>query len=101
MTITENFDINTGDVLVEIHSTTCGVCRKMAPLVSKLVANHTNTRFVDLLTDDEDIGDDVVALAEHFNVATLPTFVHLIDGQVVGQTYGFKQLTQLEADLKL
>jgi thioredoxin-like negative regulator of GroEL len=101
MTITEKFDINTGDVLVEVHSTTCGVCRKMAPLVNKLVANHTNVRFVDLLTDDEEIGDEVIELATKFNVATLPTFIHLVDGQVVGQVSGFKQLTQLEADLKL
>lgn len=95
------FDINTGDVLVEFHSTTCGVCRKMSPLVNKLVASHTNTRFVDLLTDDEEIGEEVTDLATQFNVATLPTFIHLIDGKVVGQVSGFKQLTQLEADLNL
>ena len=94
-------DINTGDVLVEIHSTTCGVCRKMAPLVNKLVANHTDVRFVDLLTDDEEIGEEVVELATKFNISTLPTFLHLVDGQVVGRVSGFKQLTQLETDLKL
>ena len=94
-------DINTGDVLVEIHSATCGVCRKMAPLVNKLVANHTDVRFVDLLTDDEEIGEEVVELATKFHVSTLPTFLHLVDGQVVGRVSGFKQLTQLETDLKL
>ena len=94
-------EINTGDVLVEFHSSTCGICRKMTPLVNKLTAAHTNTRFVDLLTDDDEIGDEVVDLATQFNVATLPTFIHLVDGQVVGQVSGFKQLTQLEADLKL
>lgn len=96
-----NVDITNGDVLVEFHSTTCGICRKMAPLVNKLVANHTDVRFVDLLTDDEEIGEEVVELATKFNVSTLPTFLHLVDGQVVGRVSGFKQLTQLETDLKL
>ena len=96
-----NVDITNGDVLVEFHSTTCGICRKMAPLVNKLVANHTDVRFVDSLTDDEEIGEEVVELATKFNVSTLPTFLHLVDGQVVGRVSGFKQLTQLETDLKL
>ena len=47
------------------------------------------------------IGEEVVELATKFNVSTLPTFLHLVDGQVVGQISGFKQLTQLETDLKL
>lgn len=96
-----SIDITNGDVLVEFHSTTCGICRKMAPLVNKLVNKHNNIKFVDLLTDDEEIGDEVVELATNYSVITLPTFVHLVNGEVVGRVSGFKQLSQLEEELKL
>lgn len=94
-------NINTGDVLIEFHSTTCGICRKMSPLVNKLIEAHKETRFVDLLTDDEEHGEEIIELADKFNVATLPTFIHLINGQVVGQTHGFHTLTDLENKLLL
>ena len=94
-------EINVGDILVEFHSSTCGICRKMAPMVNKLVSAHTSTKFVDLLTDDEEIGDEVIDVAGKFNVQTLPTFVHIIDGEVQGQVSGFHQLSQLEEALKL
>ena len=85
------------DVLLEFTSTTCGVCRKMKPMVSELLATNKDLHFSILNVDE----DGVMDLANTYQVSSLPTFIHIKEGNVVGRTSGFKKLSELRDFLKL
>ena len=82
--------------LIEFSSSTCGVCKKMAPVINKLV-EETNLNFTLYNVDNEDNAD----LAEKWKVTTLPSFIHLKDGQEVGRAFGFQTVSALKELLHL
>lgn len=82
--------------LIEFSSSTCGVCKKMAPVINKLV-EESSLNFT-LYNVDEDNNAD---LAEQWKVTTLPSFIHVKDGQEVGRAFGFQTVTALKELLHL
>ena len=87
------------DTVIEFRSTTCGLCRKMAPLVNKLF-NGTDVSFLEIFVDDED-EEDNMELAESLNVSSLPTFIHIVEGKRVGEAVGFHSLEEMKQLLLL
>lgn len=85
------------DTVIEFRSTTCGICRKMKPIVDKLF-NNSDIEFLELNVDED---DDSMELAETIGVSTLPTFVHIVDGEYVGKATGFHQPLELKKLLVL
>lgn len=87
------------DAVIEFRSTTCGICRKMKPIVDKLFKDNM-VSFIELNIDDDD-EEDNMKLAENFNVSSLPTFIHIVNGKSIGQAIGFHSLEELKQLLQL
>ncbi len=58
--------------VLEFSSQTCGPCQQMAPVVSKLEREGLPIRSVDV--------NDERALAEQYQVSSIPTFILVVDG---------------------
>ncbi len=67
-------------VLLDFTATWCGPCQKMSPLVSRLKREGYPIRKVDV--------DQEPALAERFNVSSIPAFVLVVEGKEVARSVG-------------
>ncbi|QDU27025.1 Thioredoxin-like protein [Anatilimnocola aggregata] len=77
-------------VLVQFHSTNCGPCRAMHPVVQRLAGEGYPLQQVDT--------DQQPQLAQQFKVRSLPTFILFNQGREVDRVEGpatFDQLSQL------
>lgn len=69
--------------LLEFGAKWCGPCRQMEPVISALAreyAGRVQLRVIDV--------DDDPALAQRYDVRSMPTFVLLRDGREVGRIVG-------------
>lgn len=78
-----SFDSLTGLVLVDFQAEWCGPCRTMEPVLESLATEYAGrARIVSVDVDREP------ALAQRFDVRSMPTFVLLRDGREVGRIVG-------------
>lgn len=66
--------------VLEFSSKTCGPCQQMAPIVSKLEREGLPIRSVDV--------EEERALAEQYQVTSIPTFILIVDDQEVERSRG-------------
>lgn len=72
-------------VLVDIHSTHCGPCRALAPVIEKLSADYEGrARVVKLNTDDN------TEVAGSLRVTAVPTVVVFHEGHEVSRLVGLR-----------
>lgn len=73
----------TGIVLVDFTAAWCGPCRVMKPLLGALSTEYAGrVQFTEVDVDEDP------ALAQRFDVRSMPTFVVLRDGREVGRFIG-------------
>ncbi len=70
-------------VLIDFWAPWCGPCKMMAPVVEKIAKEVGGTAKVGKVNIDEEPN-----LASSFGVMSIPTFVVVRGGKVVGQTVG-------------
>lgn len=71
-----------GTVLVDFYADWCGPCKMTEPVIDELSTEIKDVKFVKVNVDSN---PDV---ASQYNVFSIPTFIFLKDGKVVGQTVG-------------
>ncbi|MEZ6124470.1 MAG: thioredoxin [Planctomycetaceae bacterium] len=70
-------------VLVDFYADWCGPCRMLAPTLDRLAEEFSGkVRIVKVNVDSEP------ALANKYQVSSIPALVFIADGQVVGQSAG-------------
>ena len=70
-------------VLIDFWATWCGPCRAMMPIVKQIAQENEGKIKVCKVNVDEE-----AELASKFNVMSIPTFVAINNGKVVGTSLG-------------
>ncbi len=70
-------------VIIDVYADWCGPCQQMMPIFEELEKEMSNYIFVKLNVDESR------ELAIQFGVTSIPTFVFIKDGQVVGKETGY------------
>ena len=73
--------------LLEFSSETCGPCQQVAPVVAKLEREGLPIRSVDVNADH--------ALAQQYNVTSIPAFVLVVDDKEVERNVGYQSEGQI------
>ncbi len=77
-------------VLLDFWAGWCGPCRMMSPVVDELAQERPDVLVGKVNVDEE------IALAEKFNILSIPTFVVVKKGEVVKQITGVRPKALLE-----
>ena len=79
-----------GTVMVDFWATWCGPCKMMTPVVEELATEKEGTiKVCKVNVDDEP------DLAQKFNIMSIPTFVAIKEGKVVGTSVGVQTKQQI------
>lgn len=77
-------------VLIDFWATWCGPCRNMMPVVEE-IANENVGKIKVCKADVDKEGD----LASKFEVMSIPTFVAIKNGKVVGTSIGLQDKSEI------
>jgi thioredoxin 1 len=81
----------TKPVVIEVYATWCGPCQHMMPIFEKLEKEMGDKYVFAKLNVDESR-----EVAIHYGITSVPTFLFIKHGKVIGKEVGFLE----EADLK-
>ena len=90
-----NEEIKSDKVLVDFYATWCGPCKMVAPIIAQIASEHPELK---VLKIDVDENPD---LAMKYNVNSIPTMLHIQNGQVVNSRLGYAPKPTLEQFLGL
>lgn len=95
----ENFDqevLNaTGKILVDFWADWCGPCRMLAPVIEEIASEHEDIKVCKVNVDEE------TALAQRYNVMSIPMVIMFENGKIMGETVGFQPKDFLLRSLEL
>lgn len=77
-------------VLIDFWATWCGPCRAMMPIVEKIASESEGKIKVCKVNVDEE-----QELASKFNIMSIPTFVAIRDGKVIGTSLGVQSKSDI------
>jgi thioredoxin 1 len=80
-------------VLVDFYADWCGPCRMVAPIVAEIAEEHPEYKVCKVNVDEEG------ALAEKFEVMSIPALFVIKDGKVAEQSVGARPKAQILAML--
>lgn len=76
-------------VLIDFYADWCGPCRMVAPIVAEIAEEHPEYKICKVNVDEEG------ALAEKFEVMSIPTLFVIKDGKVADQSVGARSKAQI------
>lgn len=82
-------------VLIDFWATWCGPCRAMMPVVEQIAKENEGKIKVCKVNVDEE-----PELASKFDVMSIPTFVAIKEGKVVGTTLGMQSKEEVLSIIK-
>lgn len=82
-------------VVIDVFATWCGPCKQMGPVVDALATELAGKFKIVKLNIDEERD-----LAVQFNISSIPTFVFVKDGKMVGKESGSMSKDVLKAKIE-
>ena len=82
-------------VVVDVYATWCGPCQHMAPSFEELANTYKDSYVFAKLNVDE-----AREIAIQYNITSVPTFLFMKSGRLVGQEVGFMTKEELESKIK-
>lgn len=86
--------IASGVVLVDFFADWCGPCKMMAPVLEEIANERKDVSIYKVNVDEEG------ALAQQFNVMSIPTLIVFKDGKPVANAVGFNPKPAVESLIK-
>ena len=80
-------------VLIDFYADWCGPCRMVAPIVAEIAEEHPDYKICKVNVDEEG------ALAEKFEVMSIPALFVIKDGKIADQSVGARPKAQILAML--
>lgn len=80
-------------VLIDFYADWCGPCRMVAPIVAEIAEEHPEYKICKVNVDEES------ALAEKFEVMSIPALFVIKDGKIADQSVGARPKAQILAML--
>lgn len=95
----QNFDTevikSNKPVIVDVYATWCGPCKMMTPVFEELAKELASKyKFAKLNIDEER------DLAVQYNVSSIPAFLFIKDGKVIGKDTGYMNKETLAGKIK-
>ena len=81
-------------VLLDFWASWCGPCMMVAPILKEIADEYEGKVCIGKVNVDEQ-----PALADKFNISSIPTLVLMKNGKIVQTSVGFKPKAQIEAML--
>ena len=78
-------------VLIDFWATWCGPCKMISPFVEKIAEEREDIKVCKVNVDEQE------ELAIEFGIMSIPTLVIIKNGEVVGQTIGYRNFEELNA----
>lgn len=94
----ENFDqevLNATGKILWIWADWCGPCRMLAPIIEEIASEHEDIKVCKVNVDEE------TALAQQYNVMSIPMVIMFENGKITGETVGFQPKDFLLRSLEL
>lgn len=85
----------TKPIVVDLYASWCGPCQQMKPIFKEL-----ETELGDLYKFVEVNVDDAREISIKYSVTSVPTFVFIKNGQVLGKEMGYMNKDTLKAKIK-
>lgn len=80
-----------GTVLLDFWAEWCGPCRMLSPIIDEVAASHPEVKVGKVNVDEQQ------ALAQQFNIMSIPTLVVFKDGKKVNEALGLMPKEQVES----
>jgi thioredoxin 1 len=74
----------TKPVIIDVYATWCGPCKQMEPLFEELAKEHGDTYTFTKVNVDQNRD-----IAIKYGVTSIPTFVFIKDGKMIGKQTGY------------
>lgn len=95
----QNFDLevikSTKPVIVDVYASWCGPCKMMGPIFEGLSKELSSKYAFGKLNIDEER-----EIAVKYNISSIPAFLFIKNGQVVGKETGYMSKETLEGKIK-
>lgn len=82
-------------VVIDVYATWCGPCQQMAPIFEELAKELAGKYKLVKINIDEERD-----LAIKYNVSSIPTFIFIKGGEVIGKEMGYMNKEDLKAKIE-